>query len=188
MASKESSSNSASDVKGLENTRSFVFEIDLNEIPSSPSSDNVCSPVREAYQAVRNCLGSPKQAAEPPAELPTKSRNGSGVCGRVEARGGVLVCDGCERWFHISCAGMRARQAVVLEDWTCGGCLKEGGGSKRWPLGFVGSSSKEANSLSFCIITILSVTMKICVGSLCTLYFVCVPDVCIYTVLIYVLV
>ncbi|KAL5723686.1 Methyl-CpG-binding domain-containing protein 9 [Ranunculus cassubicifolius] len=144
MASKESSSTSASDVKGLENTRSFVFEIDLNEIPSSPSSDNVCSPVREAYQAVRNCLGSPKQAAGPPAELPTESRNGSCVCGRVEARGGVLVCDGCERWFHISCAGMRARQAVVLEDWTCGGCLKEGGGSKRWPLGFVGSTSNSA--------------------------------------------
>ncbi|PIA62058.1 hypothetical protein AQUCO_00200203v1 [Aquilegia coerulea] len=145
MASNNSNS-SASDAKTVEN-RNFVFEIDLNEIPSSPSSENVSSPIQEAYEVVRNCLGNPKQASGPPAELPSEFRNESCVCGRVEARGGVVVCDGCERWFHLSCAGMRSRQALVLEDWACGSCADKGVGSKRWPLGFVGGSGSKGNGV-----------------------------------------
>ncbi|KAF5177826.1 Methyl-cpg-binding domain-containing protein [Thalictrum thalictroides] len=145
MASNNSNS-SASDAKTAEN-RNFLFEIDLNEIPSSPSSENVSSPIQEAYEVVRNCLGNPKQASGPPAELPGEFRNESCVCGRVEARGGVVVCDGCEKWFHLSCAGMRSRQAIVLEDWACGACVEKGVGSKRWPLGFVGGSGSKGNGV-----------------------------------------
>ncbi|KAF9623039.1 hypothetical protein IFM89_036020 [Coptis chinensis] len=111
-------------------TRSFVFEIDLNEIPTSPT------PVEETTELVRKCLsGKPKESFKAPAELPSKGRKGPCVCGREEARGGVIVCDGCERWFHLTCAGMRSRQAVVLEDWVCGICVGNGVGSKRWRLG-----------------------------------------------------
>ncbi|KAK9117096.1 hypothetical protein Sjap_016043 [Stephania japonica] len=123
----------------------FVFQIDLNEIPSSPSSSEAQpSPRFEAYDLVRRVHGNPRPAPGPPAELPGDARSVPCVCGRAEARGGVLVCDGCERWFHLSCAGMRSRQAIVLEDWVCGGCLRSGDGSNRWGLGPVVAGPKRS--------------------------------------------
>ncbi|KAK9119666.1 hypothetical protein Scep_017759 [Stephania cephalantha] len=123
----------------------FLFQIDLNEIPSSPSSgDAQASPRLEAFDLVRRIHGNPRPAPGPPAELPGDARCAPCVCGRAEARGGVLVCDGCERWFHLSCAGMRSRQAIVLEDWVCGGCLRSGEGSNRWGLGPVVAGLKRS--------------------------------------------
>jgi len=55
-----------------------------------------------------------------------------GACGKPEVRGQVVVCDGCERGFHLGCAG---RQAINSAEWLCGECLSGGVKSKRWPLG-----------------------------------------------------
>lgn len=48
-----------------------------------------------------------------------------------------MVCDGCERGFHVGCVGVRAGQAAeaVEEEWLCGECLRKGVVSSRWRLG-----------------------------------------------------
>ncbi|KAI3988721.1 hypothetical protein MKX01_001493 [Papaver californicum] len=130
-----------------------VFEIDLNEIPYSSSSTErhhedpsiftttTCSPpLLDANEVVRSVHGNPRLPFRPPSDLPADVRGVPCVCGRAEARGGVLVCDGCDRWFHLSCCSMRSRQAIVLEDWICSSCLGNGVGTKRWNLGCVSNT------------------------------------------------
>ncbi|OVA18545.1 Bromodomain [Macleaya cordata] len=136
------SSSSTSDAKPAE-SRVVLFGIDLNEIPSSSSSETLPTPALDAYEVVRSVHGDPRRPFRPPVDLPGDVRGVPCVCGRSEARGGVVVCDGCERWFHLSCAGMRSRQAIILEDWICGGCLANGVRSKRWPLGAVSTAPKR---------------------------------------------
>ncbi|KAI3991657.1 hypothetical protein MKX01_038055 [Papaver californicum] len=131
----------------------IVFEIDLNEIPYSSSSTEphhedpsiftttTCSPpLLDANEVVRSVHGNPRLPFRPPSDLPADVRGVPCVCGRAEARGGVLVCDGCDRWFHLSCCSMRSRQAIVLEDWICSSCLGNGVGTKRWNLGCVSNT------------------------------------------------
>eukprot|EP01018_Ginkgo_biloba_P007288 Gb_22434 [translate_table: standard] len=59
-----------------------------------------------------------------------------GYCGRPEAKGNTIVCDGCERSYHVGCMKLRPKLASSLEDWVCPNCLT-GGGSHRWPLGML---------------------------------------------------
>ncbi|KAI3844578.1 hypothetical protein MKW92_027535 [Papaver armeniacum] len=125
----------------------LVFEIDLNEIPYSSSSTepdpsvfSATPPLLDANEVVRSVHGNPRLPFRPPTDLPADVRGVPCVCGRAEARGGVLVCDGCDRWFHLSCCSMRSRQAIVLEDWICSSCLGNGVGTKRWNLGCVSNT------------------------------------------------
>ncbi|KAK9272353.1 hypothetical protein L1049_002724 [Liquidambar formosana] len=119
--------------------------IDLNEIPVSSFPETLPSG-SDAFAVVRNYhdnLTPPPGAA---AGIPGDDRGtGCGACGRPEVRGHVVVCDGCERGFHLSCAGMRGRQAGSMDEWICGDCVSGGVKSKRWPLG-VSSSSAAASS------------------------------------------
>ncbi|XP_010251295.1 PREDICTED: methyl-CpG-binding domain-containing protein 9 [Nelumbo nucifera] len=130
------SSTSTNDVKP--EIRPVLFGIDLNEIPSSSSLDSPSSSSQDPYAVVRAFIDVPPPPAGILAELPGDVRGSAcSACGRPEVRNSVFVCDGCERGFHLSCAGMRGRQAIMLEDWLCSDCQKNGVGSKRWPLGAV---------------------------------------------------
>ncbi|XP_042500318.1 methyl-CpG-binding domain-containing protein 9-like [Macadamia integrifolia] len=143
MEFKDSRSSSDCDAK-LE-IRPVPFIIDLNEIPCSSSLESP-SAVIDAYAVVRSFHDNPTPYPGAAAELPGETRGGSAcsACGRPEVRGSVVVCDGCERGFHLSCARMRGRQAIMLEDWMCDDCMSKGTGSKRWPLGGVLSGSKRS--------------------------------------------
>ncbi|XP_043704341.1 methyl-CpG-binding domain-containing protein 9-like isoform X2 [Telopea speciosissima] len=143
MEFKNSRSSSTCDAK-LE-IRRLPLSIDLNEIPSSSSLESP-SHVLDAYAVVRSVHDNPTPASGAAAELPGEVRGGSAcsACGRPEVRGSVAVCDGCERGFHLSCAGMRGRQAIMLAEWMCSDCVRKGAGSKRWPLGVVRSGFKRS--------------------------------------------
>lgn len=131
--------------------------IDLNEIPSPSLAETL----PDSFDVVRAYHDNPLPAPGGPAELPGNENDsasndnandarGSGTCaacGGPEVKGHVVVCDGCERGFHIGCAGTRAgRQVLSHDEWVCTDC--EGGGvkSKRWPLGVKSKRILDINS------------------------------------------
>jgi hypothetical protein len=101
--------------------------IDLNEIPSTSTS----SPPENSFDVVLSFHENPDPAPGMAAGLRAEGSM-CGACGKPEVRGQVVVCDGCERGFHLGCAG---RQAINSAEWLCGECLSGGVKSKRWPLG-----------------------------------------------------
>ncbi|KAK6267385.1 hypothetical protein QUC31_018222 [Theobroma cacao] len=114
--------------------------IDLNEIPSSsfnetlPDSD---SAEPDSFSIVRAIHENPDPALGEPAGVPVgKEEEPCGACGTAAAAGGglVVVCDGCERGFHLACAGISGRLSAA-EEWVCAECVSRGVRSKRWPLG-----------------------------------------------------
>ncbi|XP_022739845.1 methyl-CpG-binding domain-containing protein 9-like isoform X2 [Durio zibethinus] len=116
--------------------------IDLNEIPSSftealPESD---SAEPDSFSIVRAIHENSEPALGEPAGVPVgKEEEQCGACGKSVAagkagRGRVVVCDGCERGFHLACAGFSER-LTAAEEWVCGECVEHGVRSKRWPLG-----------------------------------------------------
>lgn len=83
-------------------------------------------------------------------EIPSATTSSSetttlcGACGgAAEAAGDVVVCDACERGFHLDCAGIlmccheQQQQPYHhnLLEWVCADCVKNGAKSKLWPLG-----------------------------------------------------
>lgn len=47
-----------------------------------------------------------------------------------------MVCDGCERGFHVGCVRNRLRYpAAAVDDWLCHECSASGRPTKRWTLG-----------------------------------------------------
>lgn len=129
MELNDSSSDELREPKPAEPTRS-VLGIDLNEIPSPAET------LPESIDVVRTYHDHLSPPHGGPAGDPGFSRGSvCAACGKPEVRGHVVVCDGCERGFHLGCAGMRGRQAVSLDEWVCGDCMFSGVRSKRWPLG-----------------------------------------------------
>ncbi|KAL6960622.1 hypothetical protein U1Q18_038386, partial [Sarracenia purpurea var. burkii] len=115
----------------IEQTRSVG--IDLNEIPSTSSSE---TPSPDAFAVVRTFHGNLTPVTGAPATVPEESCGSAcTACGQPELKGHTVVCDGCERGFHLSCTGMRGRQAMMLDEWMCGECISIGVASSRWPLG-----------------------------------------------------
>lgn len=114
--------------------------IDLNEIPTSSCcfSETLPEPEPEpdSIDIVRAFHDNPDPAPGAPAVVPGKGRAAEcGACRRPEARELVVVCDGCERGFHVACAGIAALQMSSMAEWVCGECVSAGVRSKRWPLG-----------------------------------------------------
>lgn len=110
--------------------------IDLNEIPSTSSAEFGLEPEPESDFVVRSFHDEQKTASVgPAASVPECST--CAACGReVPSGGGVLVCDGCERGFHLACAGqMQGSFPVVNGEWVCAECFSGGVSSSRWPLG-----------------------------------------------------
>lgn len=54
-----------------------------------------------------------------------------------------IVCDVCERSYHVGCVKLRPKHASALDDWMCPNCSKGSSGSQRWPLGVLGSEARS---------------------------------------------
>lgn len=126
-------------------TRSILC-IDLNEIPSpSPSSSFVETLPDFTVDIVRTYHENPAPPPGGPAPLPGGVTS-CAVCSKSGAGG--LVCDGCERSFHLACAGVRGGRigAASIGEWVCGECLAGGVKSKRWPLGVKSKQLLDINA------------------------------------------
>ncbi|CAK9157482.1 unnamed protein product, partial [Ilex paraguariensis] len=111
-----------------------ILGIDLNEVPSSSSFESLS---RDAISVVRTFHGELTPPAGVAAELPDISFSTScSSCHFKEVPGQVVVCDGCERGFHLACAGMRGEQAEIINEWMCRECVSNNVQSNRWPLGW----------------------------------------------------
>lgn len=141
MELNDSSSDEVRDA-GAEPTRGAGLGIDLNErIPSPPET------LPDSLDVVRYYQDNPSPPPGGPAGVPGGGRGSAcASCGKPEVRGHVVVCDGCERGFHLTCAGMRGRQAVNLDEWVCGECQCGGVKSKRWPLGVKSKQILDINA------------------------------------------
>ncbi|KAG7981939.1 hypothetical protein I3843_04G023600 [Carya illinoinensis] len=109
--------------------------IDLNEIPSP----TLVETLPDALDVVRAYHDNPPPPPGGPAGLPgeddARDLGACAACGKPEVSGHVVVCDGCERGFHLRCAGMHGLPALNLDEWVCTECESSGIKSKRWPLG-----------------------------------------------------
>lgn len=120
-----------------------LLRIDLNEIPS-PSFQETVASGSNAFSVVKTFIHNYKPPSGSAAGLTEESSdNVCKVCGRPEVKGRVVVCDGCERGYHLSCAGIQGRQALMLDEWICAECVSNGVGSKRWPLGASSSGQRS---------------------------------------------
>ena len=108
-----------------------VLGIDLNEIPSGAETLPT-----DSVDVVRSYHDNPSPPPGGPAGVPSAELGSScAACGKPEARGHVVVCDACERGFHLGCARMRPPVVSIMEEWVCEECECSGVKSKRWPLG-----------------------------------------------------
>ncbi|XP_027358287.1 methyl-CpG-binding domain-containing protein 9 [Abrus precatorius] len=125
--------------------------IDLNEIPSPPSSFVETLP-DSAVDIVRAYHENPAPPPGGPAALP-RALAPCAACAKPETRAStgshhLVVCDACERGFHLACAGIRGggRQAPSFDEWVCGECVSGGVKSKRWPLGVKSKQLLDINA------------------------------------------
>ncbi|XP_038998340.1 methyl-CpG-binding domain-containing protein 9-like [Hibiscus syriacus] len=114
--------------------------IDLNEIPSSSFTENLPESAEpDSFSVVRAIHENADPALGEPAGVPIgNEREQCGACGLpapMAGGGRVVVCDGCERGFHLACSGASGSFSAG-EEWVCGVCVGRGVRSKRWPLGF----------------------------------------------------
>ncbi|KAG2245500.1 hypothetical protein Bca52824_085128 [Brassica carinata] len=120
-----------------EDNRSFLG-IDLNEIPTGATPGGAVQDDDGEYEpveVVRSIHDNPDPAPGAPAEVPEPDRDAAcGACGRPESMELVVVCDACERGFHLSCVNDGV-EAPPSADWMCSDCVAGGGRSKLWPLG-----------------------------------------------------
>ncbi|EOA29709.1 hypothetical protein CARUB_v10012794mg [Capsella rubella] len=123
-----------------EDNRSFLG-IDLNEIPSAATLGGGCTGAQdddadyEPVEVVRSIHDNPDPAPGAPAEVPEPDRDAPcGACGRPESMELVVVCDACERGFHLCCVNDGV-EAAPSSDWMCSDCVTGGERSKLWPLG-----------------------------------------------------
>ncbi|CAH8340511.1 unnamed protein product [Eruca vesicaria subsp. sativa] len=121
--------------------RSSFLGIDLNEIPTGATPGGGCNAVQdddgeyEPVEVVRSIHDNPDPAPGAPAEVPEPDRDAAcGACGRPESMELVVVCDACERGFHLCCVEDGVESAPSA-DWMCSDCVAGGGRSKLWPLG-----------------------------------------------------
>ncbi|OIV90290.1 hypothetical protein TanjilG_13145 [Lupinus angustifolius] len=115
-----------------------AFEIDLNEIPSSSTSLHETIQIVRAYH--QNPVLPPEPAAVIPRGLTVCAACGKNGCSGVHA----IVCDGCERGFHVSCVGVRGGCRIV--EWLCDECVAGGVKSKLWPLGVKSKKLLDINA------------------------------------------
>ncbi|VFQ73541.1 unnamed protein product [Cuscuta campestris] len=119
-------------------TASSDLAINRREVPPGDSSTENLIMARSAELLVKSFHAISILPSGAPAELP-RELNGAAMCeacGRPEAEGCVVVCDGCERGFHVHCSGMTEVEASKLEEWMCRKCSGSGRRSNHWHLGW----------------------------------------------------
>ncbi|WOK95214.1 methyl-CpG-binding domain-containing protein 9 [Canna indica] len=127
-------------------TRPTPLFIDLNEDPPPLCDTPPADPPPPSFPLDARALacrfhGYIVPASGPAADFPGEAGLGvlllpCGVCGHPETRAGTVVCDGCERGFHVACVRSRLRHpAAAVDDWLCHECSANGRPSKRWSLG-----------------------------------------------------
>ncbi|XP_078443841.1 methyl-CPG-binding domain 9 isoform X2 [Wolffia australiana] len=125
-------------------SRPIGLSIDLNEIPS-PAVDAAAttptSAVVDAYEVAFRFHANPPVGQGGIAEFPGEAGEGEGfdcaVCGLPETKRETVVCDRCDRGFHLACVKIKNRQAQSLDEWICGDCRKRRCEGKRWGVGFL---------------------------------------------------
>ncbi|KAE9620106.1 putative histone acetyltransferase chromatin regulator PHD family [Lupinus albus] len=114
------------------------LQIDLNQIPSSSTS------LHDAIQIVRSYHQNPPLPPEPAAVIP-RGLTVCAACGKNGCSGvHAIVCDGCERGFHVSCVGVPCGRRIV--EWLCDECVAGGVKSKLWPLGVKSKKLLDINA------------------------------------------
>ncbi|KAK7266131.1 hypothetical protein RIF29_18771 [Crotalaria pallida] len=118
--------------------------IDLNEIPS-PSAAETLS--QDSLDVVREYHDNPGPPQGGPATIP-RGPTPCAACGKHGGAQALVLCDGCERGFHLPCAGVRGGRNAVLHvvEWLCADCVGNGVKSKRWPLGVKSKQLLDINA------------------------------------------
>ncbi|CAL0317266.1 unnamed protein product [Lupinus luteus] len=115
--------------------------IDLNEIPSPSTFETL----QETIEIVRAFHDNPGPPPEGPALLP----RGLTICAACGKHGccGVhaIVCDGCDRGFHVACVGAHG-DGRRIDEWLCADCVAGGVKSKLWPLGVKSKQLLDINA------------------------------------------
>ncbi|KAL5582546.1 hypothetical protein UlMin_014988 [Ulmus minor] len=115
--------------------------IDLNEIPSPAET------LPDSIDVVRYYHDNPSPPPGGPATVPGAVGGSScAACRLPELHGHMVVCDGCERGFHLACAGMVVPPASNSVEWVCGDCVCSGVKSRRWPLGVKSKQILDINA------------------------------------------
>lgn len=57
-----------------------------------------------------------------------------GYCSRPELPGATMVCDGCERGFHLGCVVSPSLWHQRIDEWVCPECQSAGVPARRWSL------------------------------------------------------
>ncbi|KAJ3679082.1 hypothetical protein LUZ60_017093 [Juncus effusus] len=107
--------------------------------PPPPPPDELQFLPYEAYMIACRLHGPqfPPRGAPAPAEFPGEAGFGAassncGHCGKPELAGSTMVCDGCERGFHLACAVPPAICPSRIDVWVCPECQVAGVPAKRW--------------------------------------------------------
>ncbi|OIW12406.1 hypothetical protein TanjilG_04155 [Lupinus angustifolius] len=115
--------------------------IDLNEIPSPSTFETL----QETIEIVRAFHDNPGPPPEGPALLP-RGLTVCAACGKHGCSGvHAIVCDGCDRGFHVSCVGVHG-DGRRIDEWLCADCVAGGVKSKLWPLGVKSKQLLDINA------------------------------------------
>ncbi|KAE9612723.1 putative histone acetyltransferase chromatin regulator PHD family [Lupinus albus] len=115
--------------------------IDLNEIPSPSTFETL----QETIEIVRAFHDNPGPPPEGPAVLP-RGLTVCAACGNHGCSGvHAIVCDGCDRGFHVSCVGVHG-DGRRIDEWLCADCVAGCVKSKLWPLGVKSKQLLDINA------------------------------------------
>ncbi|KAJ4799054.1 methyl-CPG-binding domain 9 [Rhynchospora pubera] len=114
-----------------------------SEPEGTPDSTGPSEPMQflpyEAYMLACKFHGVVTPSRGLPAEFPGEAGFGlpalaCGYCTRAELPGATMVCDGCERGFHLACAVPPAMWHQRIDEWVCPECLAAGVPARKWSL------------------------------------------------------
>lgn len=65
-------------------------------------------------------------------------------CGKIP-NNKMVLCDGCDEWYHFDCVGLTVQQAQAEQNWRCGYCRSSVGtdGERKWILSIPQGSRKR---------------------------------------------
>ena len=103
----------------------YVFHIDRSRIKFAAISAN---PQRLRRTLFGCQVTMPKSSAHAPGSFANRLADCVGKACGLPGESGMVCCDACSRWIHLSCAGLEGRRASQIErllTWHCEACLQE---------------------------------------------------------------